>query len=118
MLSHIISACPLGKFEDREDHVPKLEQINSTRILSSQNFSLTRKELLSTELLLLEALDLGKWGSILCIFQPLMAASACGCTTPVSASVITLPPLLCYTSLCLPFIRTLVITELPLWFSW
>ncbi|XP_047273657.1 cyclin-J-like protein isoform X2 [Homo sapiens] len=44
-----------GKFEDREDHVPKLEQINSTRILSSQNFTLTKKELLSTELLLLEA---------------------------------------------------------------
>jgi hypothetical protein len=35
--------------------VPKLEQINSTRILSSQNFALTKKELLSTELLLLEA---------------------------------------------------------------
>ena len=46
---------PTGKFEDREDHVPKLEQINSTRILSSQNFTLTKKELLSTELLLLEA---------------------------------------------------------------
>lgn len=35
--------------------MPKLEQINSTRILSSQNFSLTKKELLATELLLLEA---------------------------------------------------------------
>lgn len=35
--------------------MPKLEQINSSRILSSQNFSLTKKELLSTELLLLEA---------------------------------------------------------------
>ncbi|XP_032951604.1 cyclin-J-like protein [Rhinolophus ferrumequinum] len=44
-----------SKFEDREDRVPKLEQINSTRILSSQNFTLTKKELLSTELLLLEA---------------------------------------------------------------
>ncbi|XP_076993685.1 cyclin-J-like protein [Tamandua tetradactyla] len=44
-----------SKFEDREDHVPKLEQINSTRILSSQNVTLTKKELLSTELLLLEA---------------------------------------------------------------
>uniref|UniRef100_A0A8C8YW05 Cyclin-J-like protein n=1 Tax=Prolemur simus TaxID=1328070 RepID=A0A8C8YW05_PROSS len=44
-----------GKFEDREDRVPKLEQINSTRILSSQNVTLTKKELLSTELLLLEA---------------------------------------------------------------
>ncbi|XP_036053336.1 cyclin-J-like protein [Onychomys torridus] len=44
-----------SKFEDREDRVPKLEQINSTRILSSQNFSLTKKELLATELLLLEA---------------------------------------------------------------
>ncbi|XP_017515613.3 cyclin-J-like protein isoform X1 [Manis javanica] len=44
-----------SKFEDREDHVPKLEQINSTRILSGQNFTLTKKELLSTELLLLGA---------------------------------------------------------------
>ena len=44
-----------SKFEDREDRVPKLEQINNTRILSSQNFSLTKKELLTTELLLLEA---------------------------------------------------------------
>ncbi|KAM5217751.1 cyclin-J-like protein isoform 1-T5 [Hipposideros larvatus] len=44
-----------SKFEDREDRVPKLEQINSTRILSSQSFTLTKKELLSTELLLLEA---------------------------------------------------------------
>uniref|UniRef100_A0AC11CT84 Cyclin J like n=1 Tax=Ovis aries TaxID=9940 RepID=A0AC11CT84_SHEEP len=54
-----------SKFEDREDHVPKLEQINSTRILSSQNFSLTRKELLSTELLLLEA-----FGWNLCLPTP------------------------------------------------
>ncbi|XP_073746530.1 cyclin-J-like protein isoform X3 [Callorhinus ursinus] len=44
-----------SKFEDREDHVPKLEQINSMRILSGQNFTLTKKELLNTELLLLEA---------------------------------------------------------------
>ncbi|XP_042803793.1 cyclin-J-like protein [Panthera leo] len=44
-----------SKFEDREDHVPKLEQINSTRVLNGQNFTLTKKELLSTELLLLEA---------------------------------------------------------------
>ncbi|KAG8508790.1 Cyclin-J-like protein [Galemys pyrenaicus] len=51
----VTSACPAGKFEDREDHVPKLEQINSTRILSSQNFTLTKQELQSTELLLLEA---------------------------------------------------------------
>ncbi|XP_069340372.1 cyclin-J-like protein isoform X1 [Eulemur rufifrons] len=49
------SAKITGKFEDREDRVPKLEQINSTRILSSQNVTLTKKELLSTELLLLEA---------------------------------------------------------------
>lgn len=54
-----------SKFEDREDHVPKLEQINNTRILSSQNFSLTRKELLSTELLLLEA-----FGWNLCLPTP------------------------------------------------
>lgn len=46
-----------SKFEDREDHVPKLEQINSAQILSSQNFTLTRQELLSTELLLLEAFN-------------------------------------------------------------
>uniref|UniRef100_A0A2K6FCR2 Cyclin-J-like protein n=1 Tax=Propithecus coquereli TaxID=379532 RepID=A0A2K6FCR2_PROCO len=54
----VTSASPsphTGKFEDREDRVPKLEQINSTRILSSQNVTLTKKELLSTELLLLEA---------------------------------------------------------------
>ncbi|XP_021095939.1 cyclin-J-like protein isoform X1 [Heterocephalus glaber] len=54
-----------SKFEDREDHVPKLEQINSTRILSSQNFSLGKKELLSTELLLLEA-----FGWNLCLPTP------------------------------------------------
>ncbi|XP_037654833.1 cyclin-J-like protein isoform X2 [Choloepus didactylus] len=54
-----------SKFEDREDHVPKLEQINSTRILSSQNFTLTKKELLSTELLLLEA-----FGWNLCLPTP------------------------------------------------
>ncbi|CAO2642599.1 Cyclin-J-like protein [Lemmus lemmus] len=46
-----------SKFEDREDRVPKLEQINNTRILSSQNFCLTKKELLTTELLLLEAFN-------------------------------------------------------------
>ncbi|KAM9694332.1 LOW QUALITY PROTEIN: cyclin-J-like protein [Trichechus inunguis] len=54
-----------SKFEDREDHVPKLEQINSTRILSSQNFTLTKKELLGTELLLLEA-----FGWNLCLPTP------------------------------------------------
>uniref|UniRef100_A0A3Q2IKR6 Cyclin-J-like protein n=1 Tax=Equus caballus TaxID=9796 RepID=A0A3Q2IKR6_HORSE len=54
-----------SKFEDREDHVPKLEQINSTRILSSQSFTLTKKELLSTELLLLEA-----FGWNLCLPTP------------------------------------------------
>ncbi|XP_023447112.2 cyclin-J-like protein [Dasypus novemcinctus] len=54
-----------SKFEDREDHVPKLEQINSTRILSSQNFTLAKKELLSTELLLLEA-----FGWNLCLPTP------------------------------------------------
>ena len=61
----VTCAFPSGKFEDREDHVPKLEQINSTRILSSQNFSLTKKELLSTELLLLEAFS---WN--LCLLTP------------------------------------------------
>ncbi|XP_049632029.1 cyclin-J-like protein [Suncus etruscus] len=44
-----------SKFEDREDHVPKLEQINSMRILSNHHFSLTKQELLSTELLILQA---------------------------------------------------------------
>lgn len=61
----ITSASPPGKFEDREDHVPKLEQINSTRILSGQNFTLTKKELLNTELLLLEA-----FGWNLCLPTP------------------------------------------------
>nr|XP_004661113.1 cyclin-J-like protein [Jaculus jaculus] len=51
-----------SKFEDREDRVPKLEQINSSRILSSHNFSLTKKELLSAELLLL-----GAFGWDLCL---------------------------------------------------
>ncbi|XP_046521611.1 cyclin-J-like protein isoform X2 [Equus quagga] len=60
-----ISKIRNGKFEDREDHVPKLEQINSTRILSSQSFTLTKKELLSTELLLLEA-----FGWNLCLPTP------------------------------------------------
>ncbi|XP_002710396.1 cyclin-J-like protein isoform X1 [Oryctolagus cuniculus] len=54
-----------SKFEDREDRVPKLEQINSARILSSQSFTLTKKELLSTELLLLEA-----FGWNLCLPTP------------------------------------------------
>ncbi|EHB07737.1 Cyclin-J-like protein [Heterocephalus glaber] len=61
----LCSPYTIGKFEDREDHVPKLEQINSTRILSSQNFSLGKKELLSTELLLLEA-----FGWNLCLPTP------------------------------------------------
>ncbi|KFO34181.1 Cyclin-J-like protein [Fukomys damarensis] len=58
----LVDSC---KFEDREDHVPKLEQINSARILSSQNFSLSKRELLSTELLLLEA-----FGWNLCLPTP------------------------------------------------
>lgn len=61
----VTSASPAGKFEDREDHVPKLEQINSTRFLNGQNFTLTKKELLSTELLLLEAFS---WN--LCVPTP------------------------------------------------
>ncbi|XP_055989093.1 cyclin-J-like protein [Sorex fumeus] len=44
-----------SKFEDREDRVPKLEQINSMRVPSCHSFTLTRQELLSTELLLLQA---------------------------------------------------------------
>lgn len=35
--------------------MPKLEQINSMRILSNHHFSLTKQELLSTELLVLQA---------------------------------------------------------------
>ncbi|XP_046521613.1 cyclin-J-like protein isoform X4 [Equus quagga] len=64
-ISKIRNGMLTGKFEDREDHVPKLEQINSTRILSSQSFTLTKKELLSTELLLLEA-----FGWNLCLPTP------------------------------------------------
>ena len=56
------------------------------------------------ELLLPEALGLGKWGSVLCIFQPLMAAripqlvvhhsSLCQCDHIASSSVshLSLPP--------------------------
>ncbi|XP_054983813.1 cyclin-J-like protein [Sorex araneus] len=44
-----------SKFEDREDRVPKLEQINSMRVAGCHGFTLTRQELLSTELLLLQA---------------------------------------------------------------
>ncbi|XP_040841813.1 cyclin-J-like protein [Ochotona curzoniae] len=54
-----------SKFEDREDRVPKLEQINSARILNSHSLGFTKKELLNTELLLLEA-----FGWNLCLPTP------------------------------------------------
>lgn len=43
-----------GKFEEREDRVPKLEMLNSLGCMSSMNLVLTRQDLLHMELLLLE----------------------------------------------------------------
>lgn len=43
-----------GKFEEREDRVPKLETLNSLTCMSSMNLVLTRQGLLQMELLLLE----------------------------------------------------------------
>ncbi|XP_007474025.1 cyclin-J-like protein isoform X1 [Monodelphis domestica] len=55
---HIVAiACLLlaSKFEEKEDRVPKLEQMNSLGLLCSHQLVLSKKELLQTELLLLEA---------------------------------------------------------------
>ncbi|CDQ82346.1 unnamed protein product [Oncorhynchus mykiss] len=44
----------LRKFEEKEDCVPKLEQLNSLGFMCSLNLSLTKKDLVKMELLLLE----------------------------------------------------------------
>nr|XP_046159760.1 cyclin-J-like protein [Oncorhynchus gorbuscha] len=43
-----------SKFEEKEDRVPKLEQLNSLGFMCSLNLSLSRKDLVKMELLLLE----------------------------------------------------------------
>lgn len=50
-----ISSFPsAGKFEEREDRVPKLETLNGLGCMSSMNLVLTKQGLLHMELLLLE----------------------------------------------------------------
>ncbi|GCC22302.1 cyclin-J isoform X2 [Chiloscyllium punctatum] len=44
-----------SKFEEKEDRVPKLEQLNSLTCLSSMNLVLNKQDLLHMELLLLES---------------------------------------------------------------
>ena len=48
-----LSVCP-GKFEEKEDRVPKLEQLNSLGFMCTLNLVLNKKELIKMELLLLE----------------------------------------------------------------
>lgn len=43
-----------GKFEEKEDRVPKLEQLNSLGFMCSLNLVLNKKDLIKMELLLLE----------------------------------------------------------------
>lgn len=43
-----------GKFEEREDRVPKLETLNSLACMNTMNLVLTKQGLLHMELLLLE----------------------------------------------------------------
>uniref|UniRef100_A0A8D0G584 Cyclin-J-like protein n=1 Tax=Sphenodon punctatus TaxID=8508 RepID=A0A8D0G584_SPHPU len=52
-------ACLLlaSKFEEKEDRVPKLEQLNSLGYMCSLNMVLTKKDLLKMELLLLESFN-------------------------------------------------------------
>lgn len=50
-LSHSFSQ---GKFEEKEDSVPKLEQLNSLGCMTNMNLVLTKQSLLQMELLLLE----------------------------------------------------------------
>lgn len=45
---------PEGKFEEKEDSVPKLEQLNSLGCMTNMNLVLTKQNLLHMELLLLE----------------------------------------------------------------
>lgn len=44
-----------GKFEEKEEHVPKLEQLNSLSCMTSMNLMLNKHTLLHLELLLLES---------------------------------------------------------------
>ncbi|XP_077183340.1 cyclin-J-like protein [Paroedura picta] len=52
-------ACLLlaSKFEEKEDRVPKLEQLNSLAYVSPLSLALTKKDLLKMELLLLESFE-------------------------------------------------------------
>lgn len=43
-----------GKFEEKEDRVPKLEQLNSLGFMCSLNLVLNKRDLIKMELLLLE----------------------------------------------------------------
>ncbi|XP_053157187.1 cyclin-J-like protein isoform X2 [Hemicordylus capensis] len=57
---YVISiACLLlaSKFEEKEDKVPKLEQLNSFAYMCSLNLILTKKDLLKMELLILESFN-------------------------------------------------------------
>lgn len=54
MSTHFPSFYYPGKFEEREDRVPKLETLNSLGCMSSMNLVLTKQGLLHMELLLLE----------------------------------------------------------------
>lgn len=47
----------LGKFEEKEDKVPKLELLNNFAYMCSLNLTLTKKDLLKMELLLLESFN-------------------------------------------------------------
>lgn len=47
----------IGKFEEKEDRVPKLEQLNSFAYMCNLNLALTKKDLLKMELLLLESFN-------------------------------------------------------------
>ncbi|XP_030060672.1 cyclin-J [Microcaecilia unicolor] len=54
---HVVAlSCLLlaSKFEEKEDHVPKLEQLNSLGCMTNMNLVLTKQNLLHMELLLLE----------------------------------------------------------------
>lgn len=44
----------LGKFEEKEDRVPKLEQLNTLGFMCSLNLALNKRDLIKMELLLLE----------------------------------------------------------------
>ncbi|XP_072280263.1 cyclin-J [Pyxicephalus adspersus] len=57
---HVVAlSCLLlaSKFEDKEDRVPKLDQLNSLGCMTNMNLVLTKQNLLHMELLLLETFD-------------------------------------------------------------